>query len=453
MKWPHAAFMSIMLATLACRTGGGPGPTAGSAVSSFSISKFVPSGNDPAWTKMDVVMARLDGDLKKIEQSFSAADFQSGGVQNQTIVIPQGRYNIELNYKGADNTVLYVTCASTKAKIYEINTPTFQADIAICKPGGNQVGTTTVTPNSSVTITPRAGDDGGTGTAQGNPMAPGPSFTSFATNFKAIGAPTGGCGVPEAQLDSLDYVALNVQKTPNDYSTTAPRPNPDQATTGIFANGLNCGRWVHVTITKDCHDFLNSGTTAQNLCPESKLSPSLHADASLDMIVADSCQDNNGWCRDDQYHLDLHTVSLTRFVKAGAAVDLSKDWANPQITWQFIKAPKYSGDIKIGFGAMWQKYYLPVIITHLENGLHAVEVKVNGAWQKATMNGDNGQAYVLPNTAEVPFQVRLYDADDKPVQGGRIYQFNLPSSCAKPADGGKCDVAYTVTDYKVIAGS
>ncbi|WP_369622551.1 hypothetical protein, partial [Pseudoalteromonas distincta] len=68
------------------------------------------------------------------------------------------------------------------------------------------------------------------------------------------------------------------------------------------------------------------------------------------MIVADSCQDGNGWCRDDPYHLDLATASLAHFRKDGQTLGslLPDKWGNRQITWQYIPAPNYQGDIQLG---------------------------------------------------------------------------------------------------------
>jgi len=456
VSWQPVIAFGIIFNLAACRTQHPSGSGGGAKISSLSIGKFAPNTGDPAWAKMQIVMPRLDGDLKRIDQTFDIKDFQAGNVQNQTIVVSQGKYTIDLIYTGTDGAVVYSACANAKAKEHEINKPTFRVDISICKPGSTTaIGTTAVSSTSEVTIIPKSGD--GTGaTNQGiatNPTtAPTSSDsvaikTSFATYFDKIGTPTGGCGVPEEHLDTPHYVALNVQFTPSDYTSQTVRPNPRIETTGIFANGLNCGRWVRVTLTKSCAGFNNNGTRAENICPEANLVPHPMAGASLDMIVADSCQDGNGWCRDDKFHLDLHRSSLAQFTKDNKTIDISTPWSNPQITWQFIKAPNYVGDIKIGLGANWQKDYLPVILTHLENGLHGVEVEVNGKWDIAKMTSDNGQSYILPNAAKPPFKIRVKGADDLLINGGRIYQFTLPPACGGAA---ACPAAYTKVDYTTL---
>src|SRR6185503_5349136 len=70
--------------------------------------------------------------------------------------------------------------------------------------------TLTSTPTRTPTVTPTQG--------------PGTGFTSYATFFDALGMPYGGCGIPQSVLDSQNFVALNVQDTPGDYSTFFPRP-------------------------------------------------------------------------------------------------------------------------------------------------------------------------------------------------------------------------------------
>lgn len=40
-----------------------------------------------------------------------------------------------------------------------------------------------------------------------------------ATDFDGLGRPYGGCGLPQADLDSPDFVALNADDTPGDHRT------------------------------------------------------------------------------------------------------------------------------------------------------------------------------------------------------------------------------------------
>lgn len=67
--------------------------------------------------------------------------------------------------------------------------------------------------------------------------------TGNATYFSGLGSPYGGCGLPQADLDTQNFLALNVYNTPGSYGSE-PRPIPaaDASIMGMFDNGLNCGR-------------------------------------------------------------------------------------------------------------------------------------------------------------------------------------------------------------------
>jgi hypothetical protein len=96
-----------------------------------------------------------------------------------------------------------------------------------------------------------------------DPVTP---VTGNATYFDGLGAPYGGCGLPQAQLDSPNFVALNVYDTPGDYSFY-PRPltGADLSRMGMWNNGLNCGRWVQVSVTDYCTG-VNDGAPGQTFC-------------------------------------------------------------------------------------------------------------------------------------------------------------------------------------------
>ena len=169
------------------------------------------------------------------------------------------------------------------------------------------------------------------------------------------------------------------------------------------------------------------------------------------MLVADSCGDGNAWCRDDPYHLDLAEASLNRFVKNGAAVgDMNPSrWNNRHISWQFIDAPSYTGDINIGFLQSAQVWWPAISVSHLANGIHGVEYYQNDAWKSATMNGDMGQSYIIGATAEAgtQFQIRVRDVNDQLINDGRVYGFTFPASCST-----NCNGAYTQIDYTTSTG-
>ncbi|WP_433291494.1 cellulose binding domain-containing protein [Actinoplanes sp. CA-030573] len=270
-----------------------------------------------------------------------------------------------------------------------------------------------------------------------------------ATYFDALGAPYGGCGLPQSQLDSPDFVALNVYNTPGDYSFY-PRPVADASRVGAWNNGLNCGRFVQVSIGDYCTG-VNDGAPNQAFCRNGAWTADAYNGATLTMIVADSCGDSNAWCRDDPNHLDLAKDSLNRFAKNGAAVGdmYPNHWNNRHISWSYVPAPNYTGDIKIGFLQGAQAWWPAIAVSHLANGIHGVEYLSGGTWQKAAMNGDMGQSYIIGGltSGATNFQIRVRDVNDQLINNGRVYSFALPAAC-----GTQCSQPYTATTYTTSAG-
>jgi Cellulose binding domain len=279
--------------------------------------------------------------------------------------------------------------------------------------------------------------------------------TGNATWFSGLGGPYGGCGLPQANVDSQHFLALNVQNSPGVY-TNLPRPIPaaDASEIGMFDNGLNCGRWVQVTIGGYCTG-INDGAPNEPFCRDGSWVSDAYNGATLDMVVADSCDDGNAWCKDDPYHVDLVQSSLNQFILNGQPVaSMYPDhWNNRQVTWQFIPAPNYSGDISIGALQGAQLYWPAIAISHLPNGIHGVQYYANGAWSNAQMDSDMGDDYIIASTAGAgtpgtQYEIRVIDASGSLVNNGEVYSFTLPSNCG--ASG--CPVPYTPITYTTSAG-
>jgi expansin (peptidoglycan-binding protein) len=310
------------------------------------------------------------------------------------------------------------------------------------------VGTLTELSCGNATPAPTAAETAAPGTPAPT-AATGDLYTGVATWFTGIGGTHyGGCGLPQAILDTQNHVALNVQDTPGDYTTRFSRPIAPEyaASIGMFDNGLNCGRWVRVVIGDYCNG-VNDGAQNEPFCRGGDgWVTDAYNGAELNMVVGDSCQDDNAWCRDSKYHLDLSRDALNKFVKNGVPVgDMEPDhWNNRQVHWEFIEAPNYSGDIRIGFMKDAQAWWSAIAVTHLRNGIHGVDYYDGSSWVKATMNSDMGNSYIVAPTTPggTAYRIRVYDAADTLINSGRTYSFSFPSSC-----GSACAIPFTEVSY------
>ena len=276
------------------------------------------------------------------------------------------------------------------------------------------------------------------------------AVTGNATWFSSLGSPYGGCGLPQAQLDTQNFLALNVFNTPGNYgSISRPIPASNASAIGMFDNGLNCGRYVQVNVGDYCTGT-NDGAQNQAFCRNGSWTADAYNGATLTFVVADSCGDSNAWCRDDPYHVDLAQASLNQFVLNGKAVGdmYPNHWNNRQVNWKFVPAPNYTGDISIGFLQSAQVYWPAIAVSHLPNGIHGIRSYSAGTWQNAQMNGDMGDDYIIaPTTAGgSQYQIQVVDASDALLNGGRVYTFSLPASC-----GSSCGQPYTAASYSTSA--
>lgn len=273
------------------------------------------------------------------------------------------------------------------------------------------------------------------------PVEPETWFHGHATYSPTVGELSGGCGVPQTILEWPHYVALNVQHTPRDYTTQLARPIQKDTQNGAWDRGRNCGRFVRVELLDTCIGGNNSDSAGSEFCAGGTYVADSFNGATLDFVVADSCQDGNLWCRDDRYHLDFRSASLGEFKKSGAELgELKKVWTNRKVRWRYVDAPNYTGDIEIGFLQNAKREWAAIVVTHLPRGIHGVEAEVRGEWVAAKSISDQGQAFQLPVTDSTRFKIRVIDAYDQPLQHGRIYSFELPCQSV-------CTAPYTKVDY------
>ncbi|MEN9353210.1 MAG: hypothetical protein RL318_535 [Fibrobacterota bacterium] len=311
-----------------------------------------------------------------------------------------------------------------------------------------------------------------------SPRAGAQTFEGMATHFNGVGYPYGACGVPdeiawnEAGLDTatgqgnpFHYVALNVFDTPGNYASPGsmgkrPLTGTDTLKMGTYRNGLNCGRWMRITFGQEC-DGQNDGAQNQPFCRGGTgWFTDGHTGGSVHAVVFDQCSDGNAWCRDSKHHLDLHTPLLNRLRKDGqllpplasptGKVDPNNPYAaeyhvsgfnNRKVAWEFMPAPGYRGEPRFYFSEASKNHYMRVIVTHLPNGIHKLQQWDGTIWKDARMEGDAGQMWILPNSGQTTFKVRIIDVDDVPAMGGRVWTFEFPGSC-----GGVCSKPATLAD-------
>ncbi|MGL1933669.1 MAG: expansin-like protein [Fibrobacterales bacterium] len=293
-----------------------------------------------------------------------------------------------------------------------------------------------------------------------------------ATHFQLLGAPYGACGVPQAVLDydgqdsalvGLDennFVALNVfnepgsyHKAPGDYGS---RPlDPSDPYLGMYNNGFNCGRWIEITLGDECDSqYGNSGAEGTTICNNNTgwYSDDKN-DTKMYAIVTDQCSDGNVWCRDSKYHVDIHTESLNAFqyddgsyidpfaFLRGSGLWETEFFNNRQVSWRFVKNPKYRGDIHIWYTkGSKEKGWLRLLFTNLPNGISgAVQGVVEGSdttWVEASQEGDMGQQWIMPDAQQDVILVKVKDLDGNFVFEGRVYEAPFPEECGEECSAG-----------------
>lgn len=252
------------------------------------------------------------------------------------------------------------------------------------------------------------------------------------TYFDGIANPYGGCGIPENRLETPYYVALDVYDSPGVGTMwTRPLAGNDTIYMGEFQNGKNCGRWVKVTILENCVGGMNDGALGLPFCRNGGAwLPDGYVGATMNLLVTDACGDNNAWCRDNKYHLDIRRSALGQFttVNGTLTTDLVPiNWNNRKISWEYIEAPNYQGDINIYFIQAAQHYWPAITINNLKNGIHGVQQKINGQWVNLRMNSDMGQSYIMEIVnGNGPYTIRVVDVSGNFINGGREYTFSNP---------------------------
>jgi len=234
--------------------------------------------------------------------------------------------------------------------------------------------------------------------------------------------------------------ATNVAYPYTPYHRVIPSIYP--AYLGLFNNGLNCGRWIEANFdTQNCLDRTTT-TGISKYCPNA--SSLTFAGQKIQGYVFDSCEDNNGWCRDDEPHIDVNVSAFTTP-------------NNYYLQWKFISNPYYSNvnspswlkDIWLAWFGQASKYWSYVAILNAENGLSIVQYNVGGlnnptwvnshvlagdnniTWSSSSNNGGLWQMEPVNSlTDSAPsdnpiYEMRSFDYLGYPNNHGAVYQFSL----------------------------
>ncbi|MDX1902178.1 MAG: hypothetical protein SFW66_09300 [Gammaproteobacteria bacterium] len=211
---------------------------------------------------------------------------------------------------------------------------------------------------------------------------------------------------------------------------------------GLFNNGLSCGRWIEANFdTQSCLDR-TTPTGISKFCPN--VGSLSYTGEKIQGYVFDSCEDNNGWCRDDAPHIDVNVSAF-------------KNPANYYLQWKFIRnpyyadtqAPAYLKDVWLAWFGQASKYWSYVAILNAENGISTMQYNIgdlnsptwihshvlagdnNITWVSSSNNGQLWQiepVNSLTDTAPAnnpTYQMRMFDYLGYPSNHGAIYQFSL----------------------------
>jgi|GEM_PF-4617400 len=247
-------------------------------------------------------------------------------------------------------------------------------------------------------------------------------------------------GDPEGQVKGYLTQGANIAYPYTPYHRVIPSIYP--AYLGTYNNGLNCGRWVEADFdTQSCLDR-TTPTGISKSCPT--VSGLTYSGQKMQAYVFDSCEDNNGWCRDDATHIDVDGSAFTTP-------------ANYYLQWKFIRNPYYASttapaslkDIWLAWFSEASQYWSYVAILNAENGISNVQYNIgalnnptwinshvlagdnNVTWSSTSNNGQLWQVEPVNSLTDAApaanpvYQMRFFDYLGYPANHGSIYQFNL----------------------------
>ena len=206
----------------------------------------------------------------------------------------------------------------------------------------------------------------------------------------------------------------------------------------MFDNGLNCGRYVQVTVGDYCTGT-NDGAQNEPFCRNGSW-------------ISRPVQRRHARLRGRRQLRRLQRLVPGRplprrpgpglaqqFVLNGPPVGdmYPTHWNNRQVSWKFVPAPELHRRHQHRSIQGAQAYWSAIAISHLPNGIHGVDYYSAGGWQSAPDEQRHGR--------------RLHHRADHRVAGGhpvpdpgrrrlgqlgqqrRVYSFSLPACCTPGA--------------------
>ncbi|WP_440682609.1 hypothetical protein [Cysteiniphilum halobium] len=234
---------------------------------------------------------------------------------------------------------------------------------------------------------------------------------------------------------------------------------------GLYNNGLNCGRWLEVNTSEQTCNGASGNTVgfASKACQNKPATE--YQNQHFYGYVFDSCEDNNGWCRDDTAHIDINSAIIHQ---------------NYFLSWHFAKNPYYSDqsvpsslhDVWLAWYGVATKWWSYLTVANTPNGLGMMQYNIGAidkpVWVDSHFMGggndlywssgsSNGQLWKVEpiNTLtraepsdDPSYEVRFFGTDGYPINGGKRYIFKLKDSMES---GEKIGSNYTLF-YKGEAG-
>eukprot|EP00892_Ulva_mutabilis_P010148 jgi/Ulvmu1/7505/UM037_0049.1 len=271
------------------------------------------------------------------------------------------------------------------------------------------------------------------------------------------GCDDGGCacGIPAELLKdvrghSIPYVALNFQNS--GMSPTLSHQLGPTSEMGMFFNGRNCGRWIEITYQKRCGGGKSNvvgslptvcGVNALVGNPAVNYVADVHTGKKVYALVADSCSDNNYWCRNDVYHLSFSQSHVKGL--CGSDTDCLN---SRQMEWKFVDGAPAGLALPASPQFAWQcrarfPWYNPLLVYNAHHGVSSIMVE-GVVLNRST---DSPQQFLVPartmaSSGGLPrrqsIQVEALD-----LHGHSYGKFEVPvdpSHLAKGCAGGKAAV-------------